>query len=156
MNNDLEKIRHYQGTVADFKNFFDQKASETMGNPENTNAYDTPEYQGFDNVHPTRGPKNSPHWEISEGIDREVGHTDDEPTMIANDLRIIERYARELRELVEGEGVKGESDFPHWWQSKIIKAKDYLIAAKHYLRNEVESNEDSGIPTFESFTNELK
>ena len=326
MNNDLEKIRHYQGTIADFKNFFDQKASETMGKPENTNAYDTPEYQGFNNVHPTRGPKTSPHWNIdeaitrvkigdlvahdktgerykviavpsktkiigknrkgeervlstnhvtmievemneangtsfdifgyktkdfdicpgaeslykrivdeeelpitkskmtdsekemvrqsaelqdllyarekralkigagkrdveaaedlakkimslakkmglekehgyikghvdkikskmiTEGIDREVGHTDDEPNMIADDLRIIERYARELRELVEAEGMKGESDFPHWWQSKIVKAKDYVIAAKHYLRNEVESQESSQIPTFESFT----
>jgi hypothetical protein len=26
-----------------------------------------------------------------------------------------------------------EVDFPHWWQSKIIKAKDMLISAKHYL-----------------------
>jgi hypothetical protein len=152
MNNDLEKIRHYQGTVADFKNFFDQKASETMSKPENTNAYDTPAYQGFDNVHPTRGSKKSPHWKMEENIDREVGHTDDEPSMIASDLRIIERYARELRELVESEGMKGETDFPHWWQSKIVKAKDYMVAAKHYLRDEVETSES--IPTFENFLNE--
>lgn len=66
MNNDLEKIRHYQGTITDFKNFFDQKASETTGKPENTNAYDTPAYQGFDNVHSTRGSKESPHWKIEE------------------------------------------------------------------------------------------
>ena len=269
MNNDLEKIRHYQGTIADFKNFFDQKASETMGKPENTNAYDTPAYQGFDNIHPTRGAKKSPHWSmneadnkgfdifgyktkdfdicpgaeslykrivdeeelpitkgkmtddeiemvrqsaelqdllfarekralsigagksdvqaaeslakkimtlakkmglekehgyvqghvdkikskmIKENIDREIGHTDDEPGMIASDLRIIERYARELRELVEGEGTKGETDFPHWWQSKIVKAKDYIVAAKHYLRDEVETS--GSIPTFENFLNE--
>jgi hypothetical protein len=23
--------------------------------------------------------------------------------------------------------------FPHWWQSKIVKAKDMVVGAKHYL-----------------------
>jgi hypothetical protein len=32
--------------------------------------------------------------------------------------------------------MPGEVDFPHWWQSKIIKAKDYMVAAKHYLDGE--------------------
>ena len=56
---DLSKIRHYKGTVADFKSYWDEIAGK------NTNAYDTPEYQGFDGVHPTRGSKQSPHWKTS-------------------------------------------------------------------------------------------
>ena len=75
---------------------------------------------------------------MNEDIDREVGHVDDEPGMLANDLSVIERYARELKEMVEAEGAKGETDFPHWWQSKITTAKDYLVKAKHYLRAELE------------------
>ena len=67
MNQDLEKIRHYQGTVGDFKNFFDQKAAETAKDTDenNTNAFGTPEYQGFNDVHPTRGANASPHWDES-------------------------------------------------------------------------------------------
>lgn len=75
---------------------------------------------------------------MNEDIDRELGHTDDEPGMIASDLSIIERYARELREIVEAEGAKGETDFPHWWQSKITLAKENIVKAKHYLRAELE------------------
>ena len=70
MNQDLEKIRHYQGTVGDFKNFFDQKAAETAKkDEENTNAYGTPEYQGFNDVHPTRGANASPHWKESVNLE---------------------------------------------------------------------------------------
>jgi hypothetical protein len=28
-------------------------------------------------------------------------------------------------------------DFPHWWQAKIIKSKDMLVSAKHYLDFEI-------------------
>jgi hypothetical protein len=70
MNKDLEAIRHFAGTVADFKNFFDQKAAETAKKDEaETNAYGTPQYQGFNDVHPTRGANASPHWE--ESVDLE-------------------------------------------------------------------------------------
>jgi len=55
-NKDLNKIRHFKGSVSDFKNYFDQRAGET------TNAFNTPDYQGFNNVHPTRGKTESPHW----------------------------------------------------------------------------------------------
>jgi hypothetical protein len=34
-----------------------------------------------------------------------------------------------------------EIDLPHWWQSKIIKAKDYIVGAKHYLRAELEKTD---------------
>ncbi len=62
---DLKNIRYYKGTVSDFKNFFDEKAKETTGKDEDTNAYGTPAYQGFNDVHPTRGANKSPHWETS-------------------------------------------------------------------------------------------
>ena len=56
---DLKNIRYYKGSVKQFKQLFDDLAGQ------NTNAYDTPEYQGFDNVHPTRGESDSEHWKDS-------------------------------------------------------------------------------------------
>jgi len=55
-NEYLERIRYYKGTVADFKTYWDDLAGQ------NTNAFDTPAYQGFGDVHPTRRDKQSPHW----------------------------------------------------------------------------------------------
>lgn len=78
--------------------------------------------------------------ELSEDID--LGHQDDEPGMLRADLSVIERYADELGEMMEEFEQSGkEIDFPHWWQAKIIKAKDYLIGAKHYLRAELEKGQ---------------
>ena len=56
---DLSKIRHYKGTVKDFKNYWDEMAGT------DTNAFGTPEYQGFNAVHPTRGANDSEHWKTS-------------------------------------------------------------------------------------------
>jgi len=71
--------------------------------------------------------------------DTDIGHQDDEPGMLRADLSIIERYADELGEMMEEYENSGvEIDFPHWLQAKIIKAKDYLIGAKHYLKSELE------------------
>ena len=71
--------------------------------------------------------------------DTDIGHQDDEPGMLRADLSTIERYADELGEMmVEFEESGKEIDLPHWWQAKVIKAKDYLIGAKHYLRAELE------------------
>jgi len=56
---DLNKIRHYKGTVKDFKNYWDEMAGTE------TNAFGTPEYQGFNDVHPTRGEGDSEHWKTS-------------------------------------------------------------------------------------------
>jgi hypothetical protein len=36
---------------------------------------------------------------------------------------------------------KGEVDFPHWWQAKIIKAKEMVSSAKHYLDFETKEPE---------------
>ena len=56
---DLSKIRHYKGTVKDFKNYWDEMAGTE------TNAFGTQEYQGFNDVHPTRGEGDSEHWKTS-------------------------------------------------------------------------------------------
>ena len=72
---------------------------------------------------------------IAEDLD--VGHQDDEPNMLKSDLYRIAKYAMGLYKMVDRyDDLPGEVDFPHWWQSKIIKAKDYMVAAKHYLDGE--------------------
>jgi hypothetical protein len=38
-----------------------------------------------------------------------------------------------LYQMVDQFEGKGEVDFPHWWQAKIIKAKEMMSSAKHYL-----------------------
>ena len=77
--------------------------------------------------------------ELVVSEDTDLGHQDDEPGMLRADLSIIERYAEELGEmLAEFDGNGEEVDFPHWWQAKIINAKEDMIAAKHYLRSELE------------------
>ena len=66
--------------------------------------------------------------------DLDLGHTDDEPHMLKADLYRIGKYAMELYSMLEPmDHSKEEFDFPHWWQAKIIKAKDALVSAKHYL-----------------------
>ena len=69
--------------------------------------------------------------------DLDVGHQDDEPNMLKSDLYRIAKYAMGLYKMIDKyDDMPGEVDFPHWWQSKIIKAKDYMVAAKHYLDGE--------------------
>ena len=65
--------------------------------------------------------------------DLDLGHTDNEPHMLKADLYRIGKYSMELYKMVDKFDNGQEVDFPHWWQSKIIKAKDMLISAKHYL-----------------------
>lgn len=74
--------------------------------------------------------------------DTDLGHQDNEPGMLRADLSIIERYAEELGEMMKSfEEMDEEIDLPHWWQTKIIKAKDYIIGAKHYLRAELDKTD---------------
>lgn len=56
---DLSKIRHYKGTVKDFKNYWDEMAGQ------DTNATGTPAYQDFNGVHPAGEPRQSEHWKTS-------------------------------------------------------------------------------------------
>ena len=73
---------------------------------------------------------------ISEDLD--LGHQDDEPGMLKADLYRIGKYAMELYKMVDKfDKMDGEVDFPHWWQSKITKAKGMIVSAKHYLDFEV-------------------
>lgn len=74
--------------------------------------------------------------------DLDIGHQDDEPNMLKSDLYRIAKYASELYQMMNKyDGVDFEVDFPHWWQSKIIKARDYMVSAKHYLDAEEKINE---------------
>ena len=77
--------------------------------------------------------------EVNEDLD--LGHIDNEPHMLKGDLYRIGKYAMELYKMVDGFEYKGEVDFPHWWQSKIVKAKDMLVSAKHYLDFELKEPE---------------
>jgi len=70
--------------------------------------------------------------------DLDLGHQDNEPHMLKGDLYRIGKYAMELYQMVdEFEAGSEEVDFPHWWQAKIIKSKDMLVSAKHYLDFEI-------------------
>ena len=74
--------------------------------------------------------------------DTDLGHQDNEPGMLRADLSVIERYADELGDMMKDfDEMNTEIDLPHWWQSKIIKAKDYIVGAKHYLRAELEKTD---------------
>ena len=70
--------------------------------------------------------------------DLDLGHQDNEPHMLKKDLYRIAKYASELYLMVDKFDNKGmEVDFPHWWQSKVIKSKEMLVSAKHYLDGEL-------------------
>jgi len=73
--------------------------------------------------------------------DLDLGHQDNEPHMLKADLYRIGKYAMELYQMVDQFEGQGEVDFPHWWQSKVIKAKDALVGAKHYLDFEIKEPE---------------
>lgn len=111
---DLSKIRHYKGTVADFKSYWDEMAGK------NTNAYDTPEYQSFDNVHPVRGAKQSPHWKTSN-----LTEQDHEVSMAQKLLAALIDDAMDLQEKLGDL----EKDIPGWIQDHISQAYNYLKQA---------------------------
>ena len=76
------------------------------------------------------------HGEI-EGADMEVGHQDDEPSMLKKDIYDIAVYAAKLyKQLDKYDQMDGEVDFPHWWQGKVIKAREFISSAQHYLEAE--------------------
>ena len=54
---DENAIRHYKGTVKQFKDMFDD-----LADGKDTNAYNSPVRQGFD-IQNTRGDVKSPHWD---------------------------------------------------------------------------------------------
>jgi len=81
-------------------------------------------------------------YETSLNEDMDLGHEDNEPHMIKADLYRIGKYSMELYKMVDKfDQDDVEVDFPSWWQSKIFKAKDALVGAKHYLDFELKEPE---------------
>ena len=77
---------------------------------------------------------------LNEDVD--LGHVDNEPHMLKADLYRIGKYAMELYKILDGfDDGETEFDFPHWWQSKIVKARLMLTSAKHYLDFELNEPE---------------
>jgi hypothetical protein len=69
--------------------------------------------------------------------DLDVGHQDNEPRMIKKDIYNMGKYAMEIyKKLDQYDDMGGEVDFPHWWQSKLTKAKSMLQSAYDYLDGE--------------------
>ena len=71
--------------------------------------------------------------EMSVNEDLDLGHQDNEPGMLKGDLYKIGKYSMELYQMMNDLEGQGEVDFPHWWQSKIVTAKNMISGAKHYL-----------------------
>ena len=75
--------------------------------------------------------------EMIKKEDMDVGHQDDEPGMLQTTAYETAQYAAKLvKKLQKYEQFDGEVDFPNWWQSKLILAKDYMQKAFHYLDSE--------------------
>jgi hypothetical protein len=114
--------------------FFPEKGDQsTMDNLENE----------LETIFIKKGANVSYEGQFSESIseDLDLGHQDNEPHMLKADLYRIGKYAMELYKTVDQFEGPQEVDFPHWWQAKIIKAKDMIISAKHYLDFELKEPE---------------
>lgn len=72
--------------------------------------------------------------EFKEVTKTVIGHADDERQMLRRQLANIAEYATELEQMLEQ--LPENSDFPMWWQSKIILANKCIDKAKHYLEGE--------------------
>ena len=69
--------------------------------------------------------------DISEDLD--LGHEDNEPSMLKADLYQIGKASMELYSILDQFDDGGEVDLPSWWQSKIFKAKEAVVGAQEYL-----------------------
>jgi hypothetical protein len=78
----------------------------------------------------------------SEDID--LGHQDNEPRMIKGELYQIVKQATELYKIIDSVDNMGEVDFPHWWQAKIVLAKNYLQGSKDYLDSALAIGNEEG------------
>ena len=62
------------------------------------------------------------------GGDIDVGHQDDEPDMLKQYAYDIATYAAKLyKQLDKYDKMDAEVDFPNWWQSKVIMARDIFL-----------------------------
>jgi hypothetical protein len=76
--------------------------------------------------------------------DLDLGHQDNEPRMIKGELYQIAKQATELYKMIDSVDNMGEVDFPHWWQAKIVLAKNYLQGAKDYLDSALAIGNEEG------------
>ena len=85
-------------------------------------------------VHKTFGP-SSDEKEMKEDFD--IGHEDDEPSMLKNKMYRASKLASMLFDKLDNyDDMRAEVDFPDWWQTKLSKAKDMLQSAYDYLDGE--------------------
>lgn len=78
--------------------------------------------------------------ETGDEVEKTVaGHVDDEKDMIMKQLYQMGTYCVELYRMMGS--LPENSDFPHWWQKKVVLAAENLSAAKHYLENELQAPE---------------
>ena len=79
-------------------------------------------------------------YRIKESVvneDLDIGHQDDEPSMLKSELARAGQMIQMLYRAVDKyDDIEGEVDFPQWWQAKIIKANTLLDSAFDYLAGE--------------------
>jgi len=93
---------------------------------------------------------------VAEG-DLDVGHQDDEPRMLKKDIYNMGKYTMEIyKKLDQYDDMEGEVDFPHWWQSKITKAKSMLQSAYDYLDGEEKMDQIDAIMEEDELTKSEK
>ena len=84
---------------------------------------------------PDPKPEDDEDEKESIAAETSIGHVDDERHMIRKELYQHAKYAKELFQMLDD--LPEDSDFPHWWQSKVTKSLQMLSKAKHYLENEL-------------------
>lgn len=66
-----------------------------------------------------------------------IGHRDDEAGMMKQTALEIAEYGHKLFELFSHyDEMDTQVDFPHWFQSLVIRSRDYVSKASHYLEYE--------------------
>lgn len=72
----------------------------------------------------------------AEQVDRvAIGHEDDERQMQIKQIHQMNHQLESLAQMLED--LPEDSDFPHWWQGKLIRAADYITTTYQYLENEM-------------------
>jgi len=80
-------------------------------------------------------PEPQPEDQLAEDLD--VGHQDDEPNMLKQELARAAKMVQMLYQKIDKyDKIPGEVDFPQWWQKKIINAKSMLDSAFDYIDGE--------------------
>lgn len=78
-----------------------------------------------------------------------VGHEDKEPKALQRELHKMEKYAKEMHDMLEN---MPSADIPSWIQKKLVIASDYMSTVKHYLEYDVDSGTEEKSTTEEKPT----